>query len=130
MATMKKYKSTAPCGFCRFFGRVSDSSVTDVCWDCEVRRIREHLEILTDKALWEHDHKYLPDNDGEVRICVHCKHATPHETLYHAKQHLDTVCCEFDFEGLNDGDEVPTRRAYSSCDRWERAVDRSGGDKG
>ena len=50
---MKKYKSTAPCGFCRFFGRISEGVENDICWDCEVRKIREHLELLTDKALWE-----------------------------------------------------------------------------
>ena len=122
---MKKYKSTAPCGFCRFFGRVSDSVTVDVCWDCEVRRIREHLETLTDKVLWEHNHKYLPDNDGDLRNCAHCKHALPEETLYHTAQHLVPVYCGLDFDKLNDGDEFPLHPALSDCEHWERAIDRS-----
>ena len=127
---MKKYKSTAPCGFCRFFGRISEGVENDICWDCEVRKIREHLEILTDKALWEHHHKFLPDDDEYVRNCAHCKHAQPEETLYHTAQHHVPVYCGFDIEGLKNGDELPLHPALSSCDRWQRAIDRSGGGTG
>ena len=122
---MKKYKSTAPCGFCKFFGRVCDNCTEDVCWDCELRRIREHLEILTDKATWDHHHKYLPDSDEYVHNCAHCKHALPEETLFHSAQHRVPVCCELDIGKPNDSNYLPTHSASSNCEHWERAVDRS-----
>jgi len=120
-----KYKAFAPCGFCRFFGRKSDSYDTDVCRDCEIRKIRENLDNLSDAVLWEHDHKYRGDNEEGVRNCAHCKHASPFNTLYHAAQYADLLCCELDGENLGDDDYYPKRSALSVCEHWERAVDRS-----
>ena len=119
----KPYKRTAPCRFCRFYGRISSSYEADVCRDCEVRLVRERLDDLRGKAVREHDHRYLHDYDEEVRNCAHCEYALPFETIYHAAQYHDDICCALDADHLDKNGCYPERSAFSVCDRWSRAVD-------
>lgn len=117
------YNNTAPCGFCRFYGQVSTTLGQDVCHTCEIHAVREALEILADKALWEHDHRYCGDMDEAVHKCAHCKHAImDSDTCYHAAQYADDVYCWLDMDTIDEGEELPKRSAFSSCDKWERST--------
>jgi len=113
-----KYKSYAGCGFCKHFGKTFDNSNDDVCFDCEIRIIREYLEELKGKIVFDHDHQFRKDDEDHVRNCAHCEFGRTYETRYEVDESNGDVWCEL----KGDTKIGPaTNKASDCCEKWQRA---------
>jgi hypothetical protein len=105
------------CGFCRYFGQEVGETI---CCDCNVFIIRDILEDFMAKIVFDHDHKYRPDDIDHVRNCAHCEHGSTYETRYMAAEQNGEVWCELKGD-TSEG--FATNKGSDVCEHWVRAVD-------
>jgi hypothetical protein len=115
---LEKYISYAGCGFCKHFGKRFNNLDEDVCFDCEVRIIREYLEDLKSKITFDHDHQYRKDDEDHVRNCAHCEFGRTYETRYEVDTSNGDVWCK-----LKGNTEIgpATNKGSECCENWQRA---------
>jgi hypothetical protein len=121
-----KCAEVAPCGFCPIYGQKFKDYASNICFDCEIRRIRECLEEITHRNKFEHDHKYRKDEEEQVNNCAHCEHGFIYYARYPSEmwEADNGIWCDLDEQAPEDP-TVPPHKPSDRCDKWQRATDKT-----